>query len=393
AIPNTLHDPKYATAKSIVALKLNTVLCTPIIISGNIIGLIYIGCRKPEISYAHPDLESLDVYALIAGMIIHNVDYICQQRETIRRLAGAEAESGLVAQSQAMQKVLDRVNPVAASTISILLQGETGTGKDVLANYIHLKSERKQGPFVAVNCSSLRGELLESELFGHKKGAFTGAVCDKKGLFQASNNGTIFLDEIAELDLSLQAKLLRVLESGLVRPVGGLGEEQVNVRVVAATNRNIADMVQDGEFREDLFYRLAQMIVHIPPLREREGDILLLAYHYLEKYKAEYPKKAIKDFHPEAIQALMTHEWPGNVRELVNVIHLSLLTSDGPLISLDMASLQQKAETLEDATHKFQKNFISRVLAMKKGNKEEAAAMLGMSRSTFFRYLNQLEVN
>jgi transcriptional regulator with PAS, ATPase and Fis domain len=243
-----------------------------------------------------------------------------------------------------------------------------------------------------VNCSSLRGELLESELFGYKKGAFTGAVSDRRGLFQAADKGTIFLDEVGEMDLNLQAKLLRVLESGMVRPVGGIEEERVDVRVLSATNRELQSLVDENKFREDLFFRLAQVTVPLPPLRERGEDILLLAYHFLEIFKAKYPHKEITDFHPDAIQSLMTHEWPGNVRELVNVVHRSVLTSNSPMVVLDMAVFKQKFASLEEATRRFQKNYISRALAMNRGSKEEAASILGMSRSTFFRYLSQLGV-
>ncbi|MFC1586221.1 sigma 54-interacting transcriptional regulator [Fibrobacterota bacterium] len=392
AIPNTLEDTKYAAAQSIVDLKLQTVLCTPVMLAGKMTGLIYVGCRKGNVSYSPQDLESLNIYALTAGMLIHNVDYISQQRESIRRLAAVEAEGGIVAQSQAMKKVLDQVSPVAASDISILLQGETGTGKDVLAGYIHAKSGREPRALVAVNCSSLRGELLESELFGYKKGAFTGAAGDRQGLYQAAHQGTIFLDEIGEMDLNLQAKLLRVLESGKVRPVGGIEEESVDVRVLCATNKDLQALVDEGTFREDLFFRLAQMTVTLPPLKERGEDILLLAYHFLEKFKAKYPQKEIKDFHPDTIQALMTHEWPGNIRELVNVLHRSVLTCTAPILTLDVATFKQKFAGLEDATKQFQKNYISRALAMNKGNREETASSLGMSRSTFFRYLSQLGV-
>jgi transcriptional regulator with GAF, ATPase, and Fis domain len=320
------------------------------------------------------------------------VDYISQQRESIKRLAATKSEGGIVYQSSIMKKVLDQVKPIAGSDISILLQGETGTGKDILAAYIHDNSNRAEKPFITINCSSLRGELLESELFGYKKGAFTGAASDRKGLFHAANQGTLFLDEVGEMDLNLQSKLLRVLETGRVRPVGEVKEDKVDVRVLGATNKNLQELVDNGGFREDLFYRLAQVTVTLPPLRERAEDILLLAYFFLEKYKAKYPHKEIKDFHPEALQSMMTHEWPGNVRELLNLIHRSVLSSQTSLVTLDAVSFKQKFASLEEATRRFQRNYISRALAMNRGSKEEAASLLGMSRSTFFRYLSQLGV-
>lgn len=392
AIASALDDPKYSQAQSIVNLKLNTVLCAPIQLAGSITGLIYIGCRKPQISYNDTHLQTLRLYALIAGMLIHNVDYISRQQESIRRLAGAEQGGGLIAGSPVMQSMLEQLKPVVNSDISILLQGETGTGKDVIANYIHNTSGRAKGEFVAVNCSSLRGELLESELFGYKQGAFTGAVKDRKGLFQAAHGGTIFLDEIGEMDMALQAKLLRVLETGKARPVGAVKEEAADVRVLCATVQNLNKMVEEGKFRQDLYYRLAQVTVELPPLRKRGEDILLLAYYYLEKFRARYPHKEIKDIHPDTVNALMSQPWPGNVRELVNVIHRSFLSSPGAVLKMKGEDFEHKFKSLDEATQDFQKQYLSRALALAGGNRENAAKMLNMSRSTFFRYLSQLEV-
>ncbi len=392
-IPNALADPDFGSARSVVDLCLQTVLCVPVRLADALVGLLYVGCRKPEISYSEADLSKLNIYALLAGMIIHNVEYITRQKAIIKRLSSIQKVTGIISDSPVMQRVLDRVKPVACSEISILLLGETGTGKDVIASYIHQKSDRAGKPFVAVNCSALRGGLLESELLGHKKGAFTGALSDKPGLFKAAHGGTLFLDEIGEMEMGLQAKLLRVLETGLIRPVGDVREFKVDVRVLSATNVKLEERVHEKTFRQDLYYRLAQMTVTLPPLRERGEDILLLAHYYLGKFKDQYPEKKAENFHPDAIKSLMAHQWPGNVREMVNVIHRSFLMSTGPFITLDDEIFNLQFAPLDDATKKFQRDYINKAIALNNGKKEKAAEILGVSRSTFFRYLSQLEIS
>ena len=329
-IPNALSDPSFSKAPSIMDLKLKTVLCCPMIVAEKVIGVIYLGSHVPSRSFTNEDMRALGVYAQLAGMAINHVEYISQQSTIIRKLSEPLLPEGIIARSPQMIKIIRDIDAISQSDISILLQGETGTGKEVLAQLVHNRSSRKNGPFMAVNCSSLRGELLESELFGHKKGSFTGAVSDHAGLFSAANNGTLFLDEIGEMDIQLQAKLLRTLETGKVRPVGAVNEEQVNVRIVCATNRHLEKMVEESAFRKDLYYRLNQFVIKIPPLRERGDDILYLAYSFLEKYRAQYPHKTITDFHPDSLKALMIHEWPGNVRELSSIIHRAVLTASGP---------------------------------------------------------------
>ncbi len=389
-LANAMTDSKYSGANSIVNLKLQSVVCVPILLAEKVKGLVYVGCRRGNRSYGQSELGIVQIYSLIAGMLIHHVDYIAQQQKSISRLTAAD--EGMIAASPAMKKIIEQILPLAPSDITILLQGETGTGKDVVAQFIHNKSLRKEKPFLAVNISSLGGELLESELFGYKKGAFTGAHQDREGLFKAARGGTLFLDELGEMHPDLQAKLLRSLETGKIRPVGSTAEEAVDVRVICATNRNLQSMVSEGKFREDLYYRLAQVVIPLPPLRERGEDIQILAYHFLEKFKAKYPHKVIRDFHPDALQALMSHEWPGNVRELVNVVHRALLSSPGEYVQLDMATFKEKFAGLDEATQRFQRNYISRALILAGGNKEQAAQILQMSRSTFFRYLSQLNL-
>lgn len=391
-IPNALSDPAYAKAESITDLQLISVLCCPMMVAGKIVGVIYLGSRTAVRSFGPGDLDILKVYANLAGMLINHVEYIAQQSTLIRKLSEPVAQDGVVAKSAAMLRVIKDIESIAHSDITVLLQGETGTGKEVLAQLIHMQSARNSKSFVAVNCSSLHGELLESELFGHKRGAFTGAVNDHAGLFAAANGGTLLLDEIGEMDLGLQAKLLRTLESGKIRQVGSTTEEPVDVRIVCATNRNLEQMVDEGKFRKDLFYRLNQFAIKIPPLRERGEDIVHLAYHFLEKYRAQYPHKEVIDFHPDSLKALMFHEWPGNIRELASVIHKAVLTAQDPIITLDFVSLEEKNVNFEQAINDFQRRLLSRAIAACNGNKEKAAAMLELSRSTFFRYVATLGI-
>jgi len=285
---------------------------------------------------------------------------------------------------------------VAVSDIAVLFHGETGSGKEMLAERLHRKSPRVGRPFVAVNCSALKSELLESELFGHKKGSFTGAVQDKAGLFTAAHGGTLFLDEIGDLDPGLQAKLLRALETGKIRPVGGTVEISVDVRVIAATHRDLQALIAEKGFREDLYYRLAQITLELPSLRERPDDIPLLAQSFLERFKVKYPGKDLRSFDPGSLAAMVIYAWPGNVRELLNAVHKAVLLSDGPLVKMEMGTGGKSAEPeflgMDDATKRFQKQYLEKALALCGGNREQASKILGMSRSTFFRYLAEMGV-
>jgi two-component system response regulator GlrR len=307
-------------------------------------------------------------------------------------------EAGLIAQSPVMMKLLRQADAIAAGDIAVLIRGETGTGKEKLAERLHAKSPRAHKPFVAVNCSSLKPELLESELFGYKKGAFTGAHQDRPGLFTAAHGGTLFLDELGEMDLGLQAKLLRALESGRIRPVGALQEETVNVRLVCATNRDLNALVAEKTFREDLFFRVAQVELSLPPLRDREEDIALLSHSFLERFKDRYPAKELRGFHPDSLTTMTTYAWPGNVRELQNLVHKGVLLSEGPWVVLELGygPAGEVPNTgflaFEEATQRFQRQHLARALDLSGGNREQAAKLAQMPRSTFFRHLSQLGI-
>jgi len=309
---------------------------------------------------------------------------------------GARLE-GLVATSAAMQQVLDLVTRVAATPTSILVTGESGTGKEVLARAIHQRSGRT-GPFVAINCAAMPESLLESELFGHARGAFTDAREARVGLFTEANGGTLLLDEIGDMPLSLQPKLLRVLQERKVRPVGARSEHAVDVRIIAATHRDLEELVEQGRFREDLFFRLNVVHLHLPPLRERTADILPLAHRFLTDFAAR-AGKAVKGLSAKAAEKLVSYDWPGNVRELSNCCERAVALTRYDEVGVDDLPDKVKSHTptrvlvTGDAPSDFvtldevEKRYILRVLEAHRGNKTAAARTLGIERKTLYRKL------
>ncbi len=309
----------------------------------------------------------------------------------------------IVGSSQKMQKVYNLINKVADTDSTVLIQGESGTGKELVARALHFNSNRQHQPFVAINCSALPENLLESELFGHKKGAFTGAVADKQGLFEEANLGTIFLDEVNSMATSLQTKLLRVLQEREVRRVGENKSIPVNVRVVGATNEPLQQKIQDGTFREDLYYRLAVIPVEIPPLRDRLEDVPLLVNHFLQKQAAATGTEP-KKIDPQAVDLLSQYNYPGNVRELENAIERAcalcdedlILPSDLPPQIVDFSKDEVKSrskdrlpvgQSLDEFIQQQERKYIEATLAQYKGAREKAATVLGISMATLYRKL------
>ncbi len=297
------------------------------------------------------------------------------------------SELGVIAESDAMKRVLSLVGKVAPTDATVLVTGESGTGKEVVASLVHKLSPRATGPFVKVNCAAIPENLLEAELFGYEKGAFTGAHKAKPGLFEEADGGTIFLDEVGELPLALQAKLLRVLQDRSVRRVGGNREKKVDVRVVTATNRDLEEMVREGIFREDLYWRLNVFSIHIPPLRERKEDILPLAETFLKRFSQKYGK-VLKGFTREAKEFLLTYSFPGNVRELENMVERAVVLSDEEY--LDVSDLRVSGSAgditdalfslpLDEAVELLERERIKKALETTGGNKSKAARMLGIS--------------
>ncbi len=309
----------------------------------------------------------------------------------VRRLEGLLKDRhdfrNIVARSKSMQAVLDLVSRVAGTDSTVYISGESGTGKEVIARSIHLASERRDQPFVAINCAAIPETLMESQLFGHERGAFTDAKRSYEGLFAQADKGTIFLDEIGDMSLSIQAKLLRALQEKQFYPVGSGKPVHVDVRVIVATNKDLESEVKSGNFREDLYYRIHVVPVDLPPLRERKEDIPLLAEHFL-KETGKRMRKHVKGFSPMAIQKLMLYDWPGNVRELENTIEQAIALSRHDVLSEDsvLPSKDLSAEPLmpfREAVEDFKKGYVVRLLEFTKGNVSKAAEMAGKYRADF----------
>jgi two-component system response regulator PilR (NtrC family) len=342
----------------------------------------------------------VDEINAVIGRAMEKRRLVAENAALREQVAGRVRLAQLLGRSRAMQKVFELIQKIQSTRTSVLITGESGTGKELVARALHTEGNRSSGPFVAVNCGAIPDELMESELFGHKKGAFTGAVADKPGLFQQAAGGTLFLDEIGELGLGLQVKLLRGLQERRVKPVGATEEVEVDVRVVAATNRELEEEVARGAFRSDLYYRLNVIEVRLPPLRQRREDIPLLVEHFMRRFATEQDK-AIEGITPEAMQRLEEHEFPGNVRELENVMERAVALSSGPMIDVDVLPALRsatKAPTdpivefpadgvdLDRLMADYERAIVQKALEKAGGVRKRAAQMLGISfRSLRYR--------
>ncbi|NWF49457.1 MAG: sigma-54-dependent Fis family transcriptional regulator [Ignavibacteriaceae bacterium] len=307
----------------------------------------------------------------------------------------------IVGKSNAIKKVYEMIEAVAETDSTVLISGKSGTGKELVARALHFKSQRKNKPFVAVNCGAISENLIESELFGHKKGAFTGAITDKEGFIKAADGGTLFLDEISDMPLLLQVKLLRVIQEKEYTPVGMTSSFPVDVRFLSSTNRDLKEEVKNGKFREDLYYRLNVIEINIPSLKEREEDIPLLADHFLDKYRKEM-KKNIKGIDPAAMRALLAYEWKGEVRELENIIERAVIFCRDEFITVNdlPSSLRifvdeteiSNGFSLDDSVRKFEREFILKALEKNDFNKETTAEQLKVGLSTLYRKLKELDI-
>lgn len=303
----------------------------------------------------------------------------------------------IVTRSPLMLRLLEQAGMVAQSDVSVLINGQSGTGKEIVAQAIHNASPRHDKPFVAINCGALPEQLLESELFGHARGAFTGAVSNREGLFQAAECGTLFLDEIGDMPVALQVKLLRVLQERKVRPLGSNRDIEINVRIISATHRDLPKAMARGEFREDLFYRLNVVNLKIPPLSERTEDIPLLANHLLRQ-SADRHKPFVRAFSSDAMKRLMAAKWPGNVRQLVNVIEQCVALTSSPVIGDALVEQALEGEntalpTFVEARNQFELNYLRKLLQITKGNVTHAARMAGRNRTEFYKLLSRHELD
>ena len=303
----------------------------------------------------------------------------------------------IVTRSPQMLRLLEQAGMVAQSDVSVLINGQSGTGKEIVAQAIHNASPRHEKPFIAINCGALPEQLLESELFGHARGAFTGAVSNREGLFQAAEGGTLFLDEIGDMPVALQVKLLRVLQERKVRPLGSNRDIDIDVRIISATHRDLPKAMARGEFREDLFYRLNVVNLKIPPLSERAEDIPLLANHLLRQ-SADRHKPFVRAFSTDAMKRLMAAKWPGNVRQLVNVIEQCVALTSSPVISDALVEQALEGEntalpTFVEARNQFELNYLRKLLQITKGNVTHAARMAGRNRTEFYKLLSRHELD
>ncbi len=312
----------------------------------------------------------------------------------------------IIGNNEKMKEVFKVMQKIVNTNSTILIKGETGTGKELIAKALHYHSKRRNAPFIAVNCSALTETLLESELFGHIKGSFTGAVGEKKGLFEAADKGTFFLDEVSEISPGLQAKLLRVLQEGTIKRVGSTQDIKIDVKITAATNRVLEKEVERGTFRRDLFYRLCVIEIDIPPLREKKDDIPILAEHFLNIYTQKNDKeKTVKGITPDAIKYLLEYDWPGNIRELEHEIERAIILTEGPhILPADLSEkirtggINLKLEEVKDKTLKgvveiYERRILTEILHELKWNKSKVAGLLGISRQALNKKIEKYDLD
>ena len=394
-VSDALNDSAFKASESVVNLKLCSVMCVPLLDRGALLGLIYVGNDSVVDLFEAHDLDLLTVFAGQAALILANARLVGGLRADKEQLQAALERrrfGEMIGACDAMQVVFRTIEKVAATDVSVLVGGETGTGKELVAREIHQRSPRADGPFIAVNCGAIPEQLLESELFGHVKGAFTGAVATREGRFQAAHNGTLFLDELAELPLNLQVKLLRALQERTVTKVGDTKPEQVNIRVVAATHRELLSEIEAGRFREDLYYRVNVISLVLPPLHSRGEDVVVIARYLLARF-AEEMGVGRRRFTASAENALRRYRWPGNIRELENRIRKALVLAEGPTLrpeDLDLGEDQaNQTLSLQEAVEHFKLDYINKILARNNGNRTRTARELAVDPRTIFRHLER----
>ncbi len=398
-ISDAMNDDEFANSKSVMKLKLTSVICAPLLERGKLIGLIYVGNDSIVDLFSEDVLRVVTVFTAQASLIVANALHLDELKVDRDRLRGRLEDlrfGEIVGSSPAMQEVFKRIEKVASTDISVLITGETGTGKELIAKELHRRSPRRDKAFITINCGAIPENLLESELFGHVKGAFTGAVANKAGKFQAADGGTLFLDEIGEMPLNLQVKLLRAIQEKVVVRVGDTRPEKVDIRILAATNRDLQKEIEGGTFREDLYYRLNVVNIHLPPLRDRGDDVLVVARYLLSRYSSEY-QSSIRGFSPNAAVAIRKYHWPGNIREMENRLKKALVLAEGNVLGPEDLGLSgddlPTILPLAQAKERFQREYINEVLALNNGNRTKTARDLGVDPRTVFRHLEKEETS
>ncbi len=396
-VSDAMADRTFRHARSVVDLKLSSVMCVPLAYRNDLLGVLYLGNDAVTGLFTERDLEQLQVWASQASLAVHAallLNELKSSNRNLREQLQSRGQGGIVGSSRVVKQVHRMIRKVAPTDLTVLVLGETGTGKELVAREIHRLSDRSDKPFISINCGAIPENLLESELFGHKKGSFTGAVTDKVGKFEAANGGTLFLDEIGEMPMPLQVKLLRVLQERVIERVGELSPRKVDIRVVSATNKELEEEIREGRFREDLFYRLNEVSIQLPALRERGEDIHELARFFLNKYGDQYGSKA-RGFTNEAVTAMLNYYWPGNVRQLENRVKKAVIMSDRALLNADdlgiMAGTKRHIEPLDAATEQFKKDYIREALELNNWNKAQTARDLDVDPRTIFRYIEKMD--
>ncbi|KAA3613161.1 MAG: GAF domain-containing protein [Calditrichaeota bacterium] len=379
------QDDRFSGAESIVIQKIRSVICTPLLLKDQIIGAIYMDRQMSEDQFDDDSLQFLSAFSAQAAIGIQNArlftDLQSENKKLKNQISLSDRFPEIIGKSESMVRMFEMVQSVASSTATVLIDGESGTGKELIARAIHNNSNQKDMPFIPIFCGSLAENLLESELFGHKKGAFTGASENKPGLFEEANGGTVFLDEIGEISMNLQTKLLRVIQEGELKRVGETSVRKVDVRILSATNRDLEKEVAEGRFREDLFYRLNVINIKMPPLRQRPDDIILLAEHFLKIFSFKN-KKSFTGFTKRAINYLQEYNWPGNVRELENTIERSVILSNGKEIDIEAFQLRKTEPKMPigKTLKEINKYAILKTIEMTGGNRTKASKVLDVSR-------------
>ncbi len=384
---DALSDERFDEARSVVLHEIRSIACVPLILKGELQGLIYIDSQGQKARFSRQSLHFLEAFANQAAIALENARLLSRFREENALLKEEFhrifAFREIIGKSKAMEQVFQLIGKVLNNDATVLITGETGTGKELVARAIHYNGWRSKKPFVPVNCGAIPENLIESELFGHKKGAFTGAIADKKGLVEMADGGTLFLDEVGELPPAMQVKLLRFLQDRQFTPVGEVRPRKADVRIIAATNRDLREDIREGRFRQDLFYRLNVINIHIPPLRERKKDIPLLVKHFVDVYQKKLQKQ-ITSVTPAAMKQLEQYPWPGNVRELENTIERALVVdSDGKIDVDDLILLEEDSGgtgieagmTLEELS----RILLEKTLKATDYNKTRTAELMGVS--------------
>lgn len=394
-------QPQTDEPLSLADARTTSVLCIPLIMAGRTLGVLYLDTNEPGVSFDKDHLQLVSAISAITAVAIENARrFEWLENENKRLIADADIEHNMVGESPRMRQVYQFIAKVAPTDSSVLIVGESGTGKELVARAIHQNSKRSTKTFIAVNCAALTESLLESELFGHEKGAFTGAVAQRKGRLEIADGGTLFLDEIGELSPALQVKLLRVLQEREFERVGGAKTIKVDIRLLTATNRDLEELIAQGTFRQDLYYRLNVLQLEMPPLRQRQEDIPLLANYFARKYGEKCNRK-ISGIAAEAQKALLSYDWPGNVRELENTIERAVVlgTTDRILLE-DLPESLLEAETramppstrYHEAVSTTKKQIILQAMDQAKGNYTEAAKVLGVHPNYLHRLIRNLNL-